>query len=71
MSARGLCADGASGWRAVNDVTFDVFNGECVAIIGPNGSGKSSLLKAMTGEYQTVMGTLMIAGVSVNALPRQ
>ncbi|MBF4317641.1 ABC transporter ATP-binding protein, partial [Vibrio anguillarum] len=39
--------------------------------IGPNGSGKSSLLKAMTGEYQTVMGTLMIAGVSVNALPRQ
>lgn len=71
MSGRKLCADGASGWRAVNDVTFDVFNGECIAIIGPNGSGKSSLLKAITGEYQTVMGTLTIAGVSVNALPRQ
>lgn len=71
MSARGLCADGVSGWRAVNDVTFDVLSGECVAIIGPNGSGKSSLLKAMTGEHQTVMGTLTIAGVSVNALPRQ
>ncbi|MFD2177206.1 ABC transporter ATP-binding protein [Veronia pacifica] len=71
VSAQGLCANGPSGWRAVTDVTFDLLPGECAAIIGPNGSGKSSLLKAITGEYQTVFGSLKLSGIDAHQLHRQ
>ena len=37
---------------AVNDVTFDVREGEVFGIIGQNGSGKSTLLKCMAGILQ-------------------
>jgi ABC-type branched-subunit amino acid transport system ATPase component len=31
---------------AVHDVSFDVAEGDCVALIGPNGNGKSSIVMA-------------------------
>jgi cobalt/nickel transport system ATP-binding protein len=34
---------------ALNNVTFNVAEGDSVAVIGPNGSGKSTLLKIMNG----------------------
>lgn len=71
LSVQSLCADGPAHWRAVSDVTFDVCEGECVAVIGPNGSGKSSLLKVITGEYRAVSGELEIFGSRVEHLPRQ
>ncbi len=37
------------GVPAVSDVTFDVADGEIVAIIGPNGAGKTSLFDALSG----------------------
>jgi molybdate transport system ATP-binding protein len=40
-----------SGKTVINQVSFDVHEGECLAIIGPNGSGKSTLVKALGGNF--------------------
>ena len=35
--------------RILHDATFDIFEGEFLAVIGPNGSGKTILLKSLLG----------------------
>jgi len=35
-------------WPALNDVTFTIARGECVAILGQNGSGKSTLVRLLS-----------------------
>ena len=45
---------------AVNDVTFDVHEGEVFGIIGQNGSGKSTLLKCMAGILQPNSGSVHV-----------
>jgi ABC-type polysaccharide/polyol phosphate transport system ATPase subunit len=48
---------------AVDDVSFDIHEGEFFGIIGPNGSGKSTLLKIMAGIYRQDRGLVRIDGV--------
>jgi ABC-type Mn2+/Zn2+ transport system ATPase subunit len=48
LAARNLSA-GYNGDRAIEGITFDVFQGERVGIVGPNGAGKSTLFKALVG----------------------
>ncbi len=45
---------------AVNDVTFDVREGEVFGVIGQNGSGKSTLLKCMAGILQPNSGSVRV-----------
>src|ERR1017187_2832654 len=40
-----------SGKAVINLVSFDMHEGECLAIIGPTGSGKSTLVKALGGNF--------------------
>ncbi|MDQ6890169.1 MAG: ATP-binding cassette domain-containing protein, partial [Bacteroidota bacterium] len=40
-----------SGKMILNNVSFTINHGECVAIIGASGSGKSSLIKAISEKY--------------------
>lgn len=59
------------GIVAVNDVSFDVQDGEFFAIIGPNGAGKTSLFNSLTGIYQP-SGSIRIRGKeSVGLKPHQ
>jgi ABC-type polysaccharide/polyol phosphate transport system ATPase subunit len=48
--------------HAVDDVTFDVEQGEFFGIVGRNGSGKSTLLKCLAGIYQVDSGTVDVRG---------
>lgn len=53
------------GWKArstsiVDNVSFDVQEGETLGLIGPNGSGKSTLLKLMAGILTPSAGAVML-----------
>ena len=39
------------GVTAIEDISFDIHEGEIRAIIGPNGAGKSSMLNVISGFY--------------------
>jgi len=52
--------------RALNNVSFEVFEGEWVAIVGHNGSGKSTLAKLLNGLQFTNEGTIEIAGMTIS-----
>ena len=46
------------GVLAVQDVSFDVFEGEVFSIIGPNGAGKTTLFNLISRLYDADSGTL-------------
>ena len=48
--------------HAVQDVSFEVQEGEFFGIVGRNGSGKSTLLKCLAGIYDTDAGELHVQG---------
>ncbi|HZR71229.1 MAG TPA: ABC transporter ATP-binding protein [Burkholderiales bacterium] len=66
MSAIVLGVEGISlafgGVKALQDVSFDVREGEIRAIIGPNGAGKSSMLNVINGVYRPQAGTITYKG---------
>lgn len=47
---------------AVQDASFQVRRGECVAMIGPNGAGKSTMLKMINGLIRPNAGEIAIRG---------
>ncbi len=48
--------------RALDDVSFEVRQGEFFGIVGRNGSGKSTLLKCLASIYRVDAGTIRMAG---------
>ena len=47
---------------AINDVSFEVKRGECLALIGHNGAGKSTLLKMLNGLIRPDKGRIEMHG---------
>ncbi len=58
------------GLRAVQDISFEVEQGETLGIIGPNGSGKTTTLNLLTGFIKPDSGTVLFKGENVTGLPR-
>jgi ABC-2 type transport system ATP-binding protein len=50
---------------AVQDVSFDVADGEVMGFLGPNGAGKSTTLRILTGYVPATSGTVQVAGLDV------
>jgi ABC-type sulfate/molybdate transport systems ATPase subunit len=53
----------------VDDVSFDVADGELLALVGPSGCGKSTLLRIVAGLDEAAGGRVVLDGVDVSALP--
>lgn len=49
---------------ALNKISFDLNEGEFLAIVGPSGSGKSTLVDALLGVLEPASGKISISGLS-------
>lgn len=67
LSVRGLSLR-FGGILALNQVSFDVHEGEIVAIIGPNGAGKTSLLNCLNHFYHPEKGQILFEGHDLTRL---
>jgi branched-chain amino acid transport system ATP-binding protein len=55
--------------RAVNDVSFEVNEGEILGLIGPNGSGKSTTFNCIAGLHVPSAGSITFEGARITGLP--
>ncbi|WP_409525490.1 ABC transporter ATP-binding protein [Nitrincola sp. MINF-07-Sa-05] len=54
---------------AVKDISFEIAQGEFVALLGPSGCGKSTTLKMIAGLETPSSGTIMLNGRDITHLP--
>jgi ABC-type branched-subunit amino acid transport system ATPase component len=57
------------GLVAVNNVGFDIADGEILGLIGPNGSGKSTVMKLIMGIERPNAGTVNFGGADIAGWP--
>ena len=50
---------------ALNDISFEIGEGEIVGLLGPNGAGKSTAMNIITGYLSTTSGAAYINGINV------
>ena len=53
---------------AVRGISFDVLEGETLALVGANGAGKTTLLRAIAGAHRPAGGRVVFAGRDVTRL---
>ncbi len=57
------------GLRALDEVSFEVHEGEVVGLIGPNGSGKSTAFNVISGFLPATSGSVLFRGEEITHLP--
>lgn len=57
--------------HAVDGVSFDVHNGEAIAVVGESGCGKSSLMKTILSLYRPTKGKIIFDGKNLGEMNTQ
>ena len=57
------------GLTAVDDLSFDVREGDLLGLIGPNGAGKTTVMRVIIGVLQPTEGNVSLDDESLNGLP--
>lgn len=58
-----------SAGQVLNDVSFDVKQGQMVALVGRSGEGKSTIAKLLPRFYDVTSGAILIDGRDIRSLP--
>jgi branched-chain amino acid transport system ATP-binding protein len=64
LSVRNL-SKSFGGLKAVSDVSFDLKQGELLALIGPNGAGKTTCFNMLNGQLKADTGEVKLNGESI------
>jgi branched-chain amino acid transport system ATP-binding protein len=67
------CERVSSGWGAtqvVNEVSFELPQGETLAVLGRNGVGKTTLISTVAGRADIKSGVIRLVGEPIQNLPR-
>jgi ABC-2 type transport system ATP-binding protein len=60
-----------TGFRALNNISFEIAEGSITALVGPNGAGKTTLLRCLSALDQPLNGSIHIDGINVLEEPRE
>ena len=58
-------------FTAVDNISFDVKDGEVVGFLGPNGAGKSTTMNMITGFIEPTDGQIIINGNDISKKPKK
>lgn len=56
------------GLKAVDNVSFELREGELLGLIGPNGAGKTTLFNMLSGVYTPTSGDILLDGDRINGI---
>ena len=58
-------------FTAVDNISFDVKDGEIVGLLGPNGAGKSTTMNMITGFIEATEGEIIVNGYDISKKPKK
>ena len=59
------------GVTAVDNISFQIKEGEIVGLLGPNGAGKSTTMNMITGYIEPTEGDIIINGYNISKRPKK
>ncbi len=63
--------NGESKIRALDDISFEIDNGEFTVVLGPSGAGKTTLLNIIGGMDSPTSGHLLVSGTDIASLNKR
>jgi ABC-2 type transport system ATP-binding protein len=55
--------------KVVEDLSFEIRNGQILGLLGPNGAGKSTTIKMLSGQIKPNGGKIYLDGVQMDSVP--
>ena len=68
ISVKNLCKN-YGDFKAVKDISFDVYEGEIFGLLGPNGAGKSTTLEIIETLRKKTSGQVIVDGLDLDTQP--
>ena len=67
LRIEGLVKEFKNGFRAVNDVTWEIPAGKVIGLLGPNGAGKTTTMRMVMGLIQPTEGDVYVFGHRISS----